>query len=96
LKLLPHAGVSPFVSVGGGYAQFEQSTTLLDGSTNTGPRRIHRGAFSVAGGLDIGVFSWLRLRGEVRHYRTGSPAFAVPVSGAQNNLLFAGGFALRF
>jgi hypothetical protein len=96
LKFLPGAKVEPWVTVGGGYAQYESSETLLDGSPNNGKIRVHRGALVYGGGLDVPALSFLALRGEVRDFYTGSPSINVPLSGGQHNVVAGGGFVLRF
>lgn len=97
LKFLPDAGVSPFVLAGGGYAQFEQSVNRLDGLPNNGPRRTHRGAFVFGGGVDVKVWRFFSLRGEIRDFYTGNPAYNAPLSSSgQHNVIAGGGFALRF
>src|SRR5438045_61371 len=43
LKLLPDAGISPWVSLGGGLARFDEGRTLQDGSPNPGARGTNKG-----------------------------------------------------
>jgi len=66
LKLLPGAGISPFVSVGGGWAHY----SLAHGSNS-------KGAVQYGGGIDFKVFPHLGLRGEVRDFVTGDPNFSL-------------------
>lgn len=97
LKLLPAWKVSPWVAFGGGYAQYEHSTTRVDGRPNEAPRRTHRGALSFGGGVDVKVLPFLSLRGEVRDFYSGSPDFNVAKpGGGQHNVVLGGGFVLRF
>jgi len=88
--------VAPYAAIGAGYALYEQSLTQIDGSPNAAPRHIHRGAFAFGGGVDLSVWRWLGLRGEVRDFYTGNPAFNAPVSGGQHNVVVGGGFVLSF
>jgi hypothetical protein len=96
LKLLPDERISPYTFVGGGLAWYEQSTTLLDGSANPVARNLYRGALTFGAGVDVGVRKWLDLRGEVRDFYTGSPAYNIPLGGGQHNVSLTGGFVLRW
>ena len=96
VKLMPDARLSPFTFVGGGLAWYEQSTTNLAGSANGAPRNLYRGAVTFGAGADLVVRSWLALRGEVRDFYTGSPAYNVAIAGGQHNLSLTGGFVLRW
>jgi hypothetical protein len=68
LKFLPGAKIEPWVTVGAGYAQYESSNSLLNGSPNQGKIRVHRGALVYGGGIDVPVLRFLALRGEVRDF----------------------------
>jgi opacity protein-like surface antigen len=96
-KFNPQGRVQPYATAGGGYALYEQSTTTTEGTPNPAPRHIGRGAFMFGGGMDIKVWNWLALRGEVRDFYTGNPAYnrLVPGSG-QHNVVAGGGFVFRF
>lgn len=96
LKFLPAARVSPWLTGGGGYALYEQSLLRTDGQVNSAPRLIHRGQVMFGGGVDVKVLRWVALRGEIRDFYTGSPAFNIPQSGGQHNIVVGGGFVLRF
>jgi opacity protein-like surface antigen len=97
LKFAPRGKISPFVAAGGGWALFEQSTQRIDGAPNPAPRTVSRGAFDFGAGLDIPIWRFVSLRGEVRDFLSGNPAFNAPVKGSlQHNVLFAGGLGLRF
>ncbi len=96
LKFLPGAKIEPWLTVGGGYAQYESSDSLLNGSPNQGKIRVHRGALVYGGGIDVPVLRFLALRGEVRDFYTGSPSVNLSLSGGQHNVVAGGGFVLRF
>lgn len=96
VKFLHGGRVQPWGTIGGGYAQYESSKELLDGSANGGKIRIHRGALVYGGGIDVAIWSGLALRGEVRDFYTGSPSLNVPLPGGQHNVVAGGGFVLRF
>jgi hypothetical protein len=96
LKLAPGAPISPFVSLGGGWAHY----SLGSGATN-------KGALEYGGGLDFKTgIPFLGVRGEVRDFVTGNPNFGL-VSGLftgssnqsglhRHNILAGGGVVLRF
>ncbi len=97
LKFAPRRRIAPYIAGGAGWALFEQSTTRLDGRPNEASRLLSRGAVNFGGGVDVGLWRFVSVRGEVRDFVSGNPAFNVPVrGGAQHSLLVAGGFALRF
>ncbi len=95
VKLAPGSSVSPYIAFGGGYALYEQSTHQRNGLPNPAPRHVHRAAFVYGGGVDVRLEPWLALRGEIRDFYTGSPAFNVRVPGRQHNIAVSGGFVLR-
>jgi hypothetical protein len=97
VKLAPDSRISPWAEIGGGYGQYEHSTTRLDGQPNQAPRRLHRGVLEFGGGVDVKVIRFFSLRGEIRDYFSGSPSFNVLTSrGGQHNVVLGGGFVLRF
>ena len=97
LKLLPAARISPYFAVGGGYGDYEQSKTQLDGRRNPAPRELSRGVVDFGSGVDVRLWRWLALRGEARDFYTGSPAYNVTgISGGQHNLVAGGAFVLRW
>lgn len=80
-------GLAPYVAVGGGIGHFSGSGS--SGSSTTG-------VLSYGGGVDITVLPIVGLRGEVRDYNSGFPAFGLKGSGRQHNLFVTGGLVLRF
>jgi opacity protein-like surface antigen len=97
LKFFPTSTISPYVAVGGGYADYEQSTTRLDGQSNPVSRQLARGVFDFGAGVDVHVWRWVALRGEARDFYTGSPAYNLAsISGGQHNVAISGGFVLRW
>jgi hypothetical protein len=97
VKFLPSAPISPYVFAGGGYARFAESDSRVDNQPNTMPKGTNRGAVDFGGGVDVKVFSFISLRGEVRDFYSGTPRFNIPaLDDRQHNLLVSGGFVLRF
>jgi hypothetical protein len=82
-------GISPFVSVGGGFAHFSPSSP--PGAPNTSSST--QGAFQAGGGLDLSTpIPHIALRGEIREFFTGKPDFTP----SRHNLLVGGGLVFRF
>ncbi len=97
LKFLPTSRISPYTVAGGGYADYEQSTTRIDGQANTVPRQLARGVFDFGAGVDVRIWRFVALRGEARDFFTGSPAYNIrAISGGQHNVVATGGFVLRW
>jgi len=97
LKFFPTSAISPCAAIGGGYADYEQSTTRLDGQPNPASRQLARGVFDFGAGVDVHVWRWVALQGEARDFYTGSPAYNLAsISGGQHNVAISGGFVLRW
>lgn len=90
-------GVSPWVSVGGGYGFFQQSHNLVYGGPNPGKTSTNTGIFQFGAGLD--VFPWPKwgLRLEARDFYSGVPDLNVTtVRSRQHNFYVGGGLIRRF
>lgn len=89
IKLLPNAAISPFASVGGGLAHFQDANS----SGNTG-------ALQVGGGLDVKTpWRLIALRAEARDFIAGRPgnlAFAGFTSNHFQHIFTGGGVVLKF
>src|SRR5262249_23291670 len=97
LKFLPASKISPYAVVGGGYADYEQGTTRIDGQPNPVSRQLARGVFDFGAGVDVQLWRFVALRGEARDFFTGSPNYNIPsTSSAQHNVVATGGFVLRW
>jgi opacity protein-like surface antigen len=96
VKFAPNARVSPYFAIGGGYALYEQSHFQQNGADNPAPRFLHRGAFDFGGGVDVKFWRWIGLRGEIRDFYTGSPAFNTSLGGGQHNVVAGGGFVIKW
>ena len=97
IKFAPKARFSPWLVIGGGYAQYENSKLNTAGGPNSAPRREHHGALAFGGGLDVKALRWLSLRGEIRDFYGSGPHYGVSGSPAkQHNVVIGGGFVLRF
>jgi opacity protein-like surface antigen len=90
-------GVSPWVSVGGGYGFFKQSDQLVFSGPNPGKTSTSTGIFQFGAGLD--VFPWEKwgFRLEARDFYSGVPDLNVTtVRSRQHNIYVGGGFIRRF
>src|SRR5579864_3209325 len=92
LKIAPIAPISPWVSVGGGWARY---------SLNTAGTTENKGALQFGGGLDFKTgLPVLGFRAEVRDFLTGVPTFNsgfLTATGLHHhNILAGGGIVLRF
>lgn len=96
VKFSSHARFQPWLTLGGGYAQYESGQKLQDGTQNTGGIRIHRGTLVYGGGVDVPIIRYIALRAEIRDFYSGSPQLNVPLAGGQHNVVAGGGFVLRF
>ena len=97
VKFLPASRISPYGVIGGGYADYQQSTALIDGRPNPVSRQLARGVFDFGAGVDVRVWRFIALRGEARDFFTGSPDYNVAtISGGQHNVVATGAIVLRW
>ena len=97
LNIFPVTAVSPWVSIGGGFAHFSPSSDLLFTGKNPNPTGTTTGAVEAGVGLDVKVFKEFRLRGEARDFWTGVPQLNVPTGkDHQHNYLVGVGIVWRF
>ena len=97
VKFRPASRISPYAVVGGGYADYEQSFTRIDGRPNQASRQLARGVFDFGAGVDVRVWRFVALRGEARDFYTGAPGYNIAsISGGQHNVVATGGFVLRW
>jgi opacity protein-like surface antigen len=95
VKFLPTSRISPYALVGGGYADYEQSTTRIDGQHNSVSRELARGVVDFGAGVEVHVWRFLALRGEARDFYSGSPAYNIAtISGGQHNVVATGALVL--
>src|SRR5262249_5820441 len=70
-SLFPTTAFSPWVSVGGGFGRFDESSELEFGQPNPGQKGTTSGVFQSGGGLDVRIISAFKLRAEVRDFYSG-------------------------
>lgn len=90
LNIFPDQAVSPWVSFGGGFAHFKESSTLEFGGSNPGKTGTTTGVFEAGAGLDVRLFHSFSLRGEVRDFRSGLPQLNVKTGNSHQRNLFVG------
>ena len=89
--------VTPWVSFGGGYGRWQQSSNLNFYGTNPGPASKNTGAIQFGGGLD--VWFWPRWGGrfEFRDFFAGKPDLNLQTTGSwQHNYYVGAGIMHRF
>jgi Outer membrane protein beta-barrel domain len=87
LKLAPISPVSPFFTLGAGFARYGAEAGLFSNTTNV---------VQFGGGVDYKIAPFVGLRTEVRDYFTGAPRFDSTFIDRQHNITFMGGIVLRF
>jgi len=97
VNLFPTTAVSPWVSVGGGFGHFSQSSTLIYGGSNPGNSSTS-GVFEGGLGLDVKLTTRIYIRGQVRDFWSGEPNFPLADTGKtrQHNFFVGGGAYWRF
>jgi hypothetical protein len=89
--------VSPWVSVGGGYGRFRESSTLLFGGANPGPTSTNTGVVQFGAGLDVWIWHHWGVRGEARDFYSGEPALNLDTGHSRMHNYYVGaGIAFRF
>ena len=89
--------VSPWVSFGGGFGHFAESSDLVFFGTNTGKRGTTTGVFQIGAGLDVRFWKALSARGEVRDFNSGVPQLNVDTGKSrQHNYFVSGGIVWHF
>jgi hypothetical protein len=97
LNVFSASAVSPWVSVGGGFGHFSESSSLLFGGKNPGKTGTTTGVFQVGAGLDVRLIRKFSLRGEVRDFWSGVPETNVVTDKSrQHNLFVAAGVVWHF
>ncbi|MBZ5721641.1 MAG: porin family protein [Acidobacteriia bacterium] len=83
--------VSPWVSFGGGFGHFSESSTLVFGGPNPGKTGTTTGVFQIGVGADVRIWKNFSLRGEWRDYSSGVPQLNVNTGKSRQSNYFVGG-----
>lgn len=97
LNLFPETAVSPWVSLGGGFGHFSESTNLIYSGTNPGGSTTS-GVLQTGIGLDVKAWRRFSIRGEVRDFWSGTPDLPLADTGKtrQHNYFVGGGVVWHF
>ena len=91
LNAFPDQAVSPWVSFGGGFGHFSESSTLEFGGPNPGKTGTTTGVLQAGLGLDVRLSGHFSLRGEGRDLWSGVPQLNVDTGKSRQHNIFAGG-----
>jgi hypothetical protein len=103
VRLLPQHRLSPWASMGGGYARYAESSSLQDGTANPYPRGTNTGALQYGVGADYRIGNIpgpislpISLRAEARNLYSGDPSLNIQDGVGRNHPFVTGGFVLHF
>jgi len=97
LNIFSGAGLTPWLSAGGGYGRFRESPTLLFYGTNPGPRSTNTGVIQFGAGLDVWPWQRWGIRLEARDFYSGDPALNVTTTNSRQHNYYVGlGVIWRF
>ena len=91
LNAFPDQAISPWVSFGGGFGHFSESSTLVFGGPNPGKTGTTTGVLQAGLGLDVRLSGHFSLRGEGRDFWSGVPQLNVDTGKSRQHNIFAGG-----
>ena len=91
VNLFPMTAVSPWVSFGGGFGHFNESSTLEFGGSNPGKTGTTTGILQGGVGLDVKAFGQFRLRGAARDFWSGVPQLNANTGKSRQHNIFVGG-----
>jgi hypothetical protein len=90
-------GVSPWVSLGGGYGRFRQAPVTLYEEPNTGPGGGNTGVLQIGTGLDVWPWQHWGARLEARDFYSGTPDLNVATGRSRQHNYYVGvGVIFRF
>ena len=91
LNVFSEQAVSPWVSFGGGFGHFNESSTLQFGGPNPGKTGTNTAVLQGGVGLDVRIYKNFTLRGEGRDFWSGVPQLNVDTGKSRQHNIFAGG-----
>ncbi len=97
LNLFPETAVSPWVSLGGGFAHFSENKDLIYYGPNPGSSTTS-GVLQGGFGLDVRVLHQFAIRLDVRDFWSGTPSLPLADTGKtrQHNYFVGGGVVWHF
>ena len=97
LNIAPQWAVSPWVSFGGGFGYFSESSTLLFGGANPGSTGTATGVVQAGAGFDLKLTRRVAVRFAARDFWSGVPQLNVDTGRTrQHNIFVASGLAWHF
>jgi len=97
LNIFSSDSLTPWVSVGGGYGHFRESSMLNFYGHNPGPTGTNTGVVQFGAGMDVWFWHQWGVRAEARDFYSGSPSLNVTTTNSrQHNYYVGAGIAYRF
>src|ERR1700687_440438 len=97
LNIFSGEGVTPWVSVGGGYGRFREAPRLVFFGKNPGPTGTNTGVVQFGAGLDVWPWHQWGARVEARDFFSGTPALNVDTGRSRQHNYYVGiGVVHRF
>ena len=97
LNLFPEVGLSPWVSLGGGFSHIGTSSRTVFGQLNPNSTGTNSGVLQAGAGFDVKLVRSFKIRLAVRDFWSGVPQLNVDTGkNRQHNFLVAGGVVYRF
>ena len=97
LNFFSGQGVTPWVSVGGGYGRFREAPLTLYEKPNLGPTGTNTGVAQFGAGLDVWIWHRWGARFEARDFYSGAPDLNVDTGRSRQHNYYVGvGVAHRF
>jgi hypothetical protein len=103
VRFRPQHRLSPWASIGGGYARYAESSSRQDGTANPYPRGTNTGALQYGVGADYRIGNIPRpislpisLRAEARNLYSGDPSLNIQDGVGRNHPFVTGGFVVHF
>jgi hypothetical protein len=90
LNIFSGDSVTPWVSVGGGYGRFRESSSLYYYGPNPGPTGTNTGVVQFGAGLDVWYWHTWGFRLEARDFFSGDPALDVVTSNSRQHNYYVG------
>jgi hypothetical protein len=91
VNFFPFTAVSPWVSFGGGFGHFSESSKLEFGGVNPGKTSTTTGILQAGIGLDVKLTRRFTVRGEARDFWSGVPDLNVNTGKSRQHNIFVGG-----
>jgi len=88
-------GLTPWVSVGGGYGRFREAPRLNFSGANPGPKGTNTGVIQFGAGIDMWPWHRWGFRLEARDFYSGNPALNVTTTNSRQHNYYVGVGVIR-